>query len=348
MIMIKKIDFRSDTSTSPTPAMLKAMSVAACGNEGYGDDPTLCRLEKRAADLFAKEAALFVPSGTMGNLVAVMSHVGRGDEVILEANSHIITNECGGLCVAAGAIPRTIVGERGVMALAQMKELIRKKSSKTPKTGLLCLENTHNKSGGSVLPLSYIKSVGNLAHSYGIPVHMDGARIFNASVATSVHVKEIAAPVDSVMFCLSKGLSCPAGSLLVGGADFIERAKYNKKLLGGVLRQTGILAAAGLVALDEMIERLRDDHDKARNLAQSLAHMKNIEIKVGTVETNMVYFRLCLEEDICLKIIDSMKANGILLDYKGDGIVRMVTHKDITEDDIDLTLNLLSTQVGMY
>ncbi|MEA5034881.1 low-specificity L-threonine aldolase [Cloacibacillus evryensis] len=341
-----KSDFRSDTSTRPTQSMLQAMLLAECGNEGYGDDPTLNELERRASVLFGKDAALFMPSGTMANLVAVMSHINRGNEVILEADSHIITNECGGLCVVAGAIPRILPGEKGVMDLNKVEGLIRKQSFKTPSTGLICIENTHNKSSGSVLPMKYITDISALAHEHDVPVHMDGARIFNASVASSTPVKEIAAPVDSVTFCLSKGLCCPAGAMLLGRKAFIDEARRNKKMLGGIMRQTGILAAAGLIALDETVERLQDDHNNAKLLALKLAEINDIFIDINSVQSNMVYFKINVSESKCLNIIQYLKNNGVLVDYKGGGSVRMVTHKDISEQDINKAIRQIISAIN--
>ncbi len=343
-----KSDFRSDTSTRPPQSMLQAMLLAECGNEGYGDDPTLGELEKKASRLFGKESALFMPSGTMANLVAVMSHINRGDEVILGVDSHIMTKECGGLCVVAGAVPRTLPEKNGVMDINCVESLIRGQSFKTPATGLVCIENTHNKSSGSVLPIKYIESITSLAHKYNIHIHMDGARVFNAAVALSVPVKDIVAAVDSVGFCLSKGLGCPAGAVLLGNKDFIDKAKRNKKMLGGVMRQTGILAAAGLVALDEMIERLEDDHSNAKLLAEGLSKISNITIDVAIVQTNMVYFKINLSENKCLLIIKYFKEQGLLVEYKGGGIVRMVTHKDISQNNVKEALAQISEAMKIF
>lgn len=340
------IDFRSDTSTMPTNEMIEEMTKAKIGNEGYGDDPTIKELERRAAEITGKESSIFLPSGTMGNLVAVTSHVQRGDEVILESDSHIITNECGGLCVVSGAIPRTLKGSRGVMDVDELKMLIRRESAKTPKTSLICLENTHNKSSGSILPFEYIKMVSEIAHERGIPIHLDGARIFNASVATKMAVKTIVEPVDSVMFCLSKGLACPVGSILAGRKDFIEKARYVKKMLGGVMRQAGILAAAGLVALDKMIDRLSEDHRNAKYLASGLSVLPGFKVEPRNVETNMVYFEIEYPDDICREIIKRLKNDGILVDYKGNGLFRMVTHKDIGGQDIEKALSVFRAAVS--
>lgn len=341
------IDFRSDTCTAPTAAMLRAMVDAKFGNEGYGDDSVVNELEAKAALTFKKEAAVFLPSGTMGNLISILSHVCRGEEIITDIDAHIVTNECGGICAVAGAIPKTLLSKKGVMSLPDVKKAIKSSGSvKTPRTGLICIENTHNKSSGSVLPMEYIEAICNLAHENYIPVHMDGARIFNASIASGRPVCEIVRYVDSITFCLSKGLGCPAGAVLLGKSEFIKKARFYKKMLGGVMRQTGIIAAAGIIALDEMVDRLKADHLNAKLLASGLSRMDKIIIEISDIQTNIVYFRIKLTEDACVKVVENLKMKyGILVDYKGDGTVRMVTHKDISKDDVEYTLLKLEAEI---
>ena len=257
------IDLRSDTVTKPTSAMRQAMATAEVGDDVYEEDPTVRRLEALGAEMIGKEAALFVPSGTMGNQIAAMTHLNRGDEVILEAESHIFYYEVGGLALLSGAQARPLPGRRGFMEPEQITHAIREENIHFPRTGLLCLENTHNRAGGAVLTPEQTKAMAEAGRQKGIPVHLDGARIFNAAIALGIDVRELTAPVDSVMFCLSKGLGAPVGSILAGSKCFITHARKNRKVLGGGLRQSGVLAAAGLIALEQMVERLAEDHDHA-------------------------------------------------------------------------------------
>lgn len=331
-------DFRSDTSTLPTKEMLIAITNAKLGNDGYGEDPTVNELEKKSAILLGKEAAVLVPSGTMGNLAALMAHCNRGEEVILEATSHTLINEMGGISSVAQLIPRTIEGTRGVIFPEQVEKLIRPKSKTTPQTGLVWIENTHNSAGGTIFPPDIAESVAEVAHEHNIPVHMDGERVFNAAIALGVDIKRITKPVDSVMFGLSKSLCCPIGSVLVGSKVFVEKARKIRHMLGGRMRQAGIIAASGIVALDSMIDRLSIDHANAKRLAQGLSKLFYIQIDLKTVQTNLVRFNLIGQKIEGMGLTQRLKDCGILVDYKGGGF-RMVTHKDISQEAVDKALS---------
>lgn len=330
---MKMIDLRSDTCTLPTQEMRDAMAKAEVGNDGFGEDPSMNLLEEKAAELMGKEAALFAASGTMGNLLANMTHGKECDEVIMEAGSHALNNEFGGVSTIANRIPRSLRGVNGAIPVEEIRSLIRT-SGGTVETGLIWLENSHNNAGGVCLNSKYIADVCNLAHSYGVPVHVDGARIFNASAALGISAKELCAPVDSVMFCLSKGLSCPVGSMLVGSKEFIKRARHNRKRLGGQMRQAGVLATAGIVALNHMIDRLREDNENAHFLAASLQAISELGIDMSKVETNIVLFNLEGKLKGKAKEIGfALKKENILVNVRGDSIIRVVTHKDVTKED---------------
>ena len=336
-INMQYFDFRSDTSTLPTKEMIIAVTNAKLGNDGYGEDPTVNELEKKSAILLGKEAAVLVPSGTMGNLIALMTHCGRGQEVILEATSHILKNEMGGISSVAHLIPRTIEGTLGVILPEQVEKLIRPKFENTPKTGLVCIENTHNQAGGTIFPLDIAKSLCEVAHEHNIPVHLDGERIFNAAVALGVDVKRITKPFDSVMFGLSKSLCCPIGSVFLGSKVFIEKARKIRHMLGGRMRQAGIIAAFGIVALDSMIDRLSIDHANAKRLAQGLSKLSYIHIDLKTVQTNIVRFNIIEERIDRMELFQSLKNCAILVDYKGDSL-RMVTQNDISQEAVNKAL----------
>ena len=333
-------DFRSDSSTLPTREMIKAISNAKLGNDGYGEDPTVNELEKISAILLGKESAVLVPSGTMGNLIALIAHCNIGEEIIVEATSHVLTSEMGGIGSIAQLTPRTIEGNRGVILSKQVKKLIRPKSKtkNTPKTGLVWIENTHNSAGGTIFPLDIAESVAEVAHDYSIPVHMDGERVFNAAVALGVDIKRISEPIDSVMFGLSKGLCCPIGSVLVGSKKFIKKARGIRHMLGGRMRQAGIIAASGIIALNSMINRLSIDHTNSKRLAQGLSKFSYIQIDLKTVQTNLVRFKINGNKINGIELTQRLKNCGILIDYKGDGF-RMVTHKDISRKAVDKALN---------
>ncbi|NLG84881.1 MAG: low-specificity L-threonine aldolase [Firmicutes bacterium] len=340
-----RIDLRSDTVTQPTPAMRTAMARARVGDDVFGEDPTVRELEELGAAMIGKEAALFVASGTMGNQVAVMTHASRGDEVIVEAEAHIYYYEVGALAVLAGVQARPVVGERGYIPPERISAAIRPESINFPRTALLCLENTHNRAGGAVITPRQMRAMAEVAHARGIPVHLDGARIFNAAVALGVTAAELAAPADSVMFCLSKGLCAPVGSLLAGSREFIARARKCRKMLGGGMRQAGILAAAGIVALREMVERLAEDHAKARRLAEGLAAIRGIAIDPAGVETNIVLFSVAPLGVGSEDFLARLAARGVLGTSFGEDTVRFVTHHDVDASQIDLALRAVAEVV---
>jgi len=326
------IDLRSDTVTRPTPAMRKAMAGAEVGDDVYREDPTVRLLEEKAASLLGKEAGLFVPTGSMGNAVAVAVHARRGEEVILDADCHIMNYEMGTLAAFAGAMPHPVRGARGFPTPEQVEAAIRPPIYYCCRTTLLCLENTHNMQGGGIYPRDRFVSVVDLARRRGLKVHVDGARIFNASIASGVPAAKLAEGTDSVMFCLSKGLGAPVGSMLVGSRAFIEEAVAVRKRMGGGMRQVGILAAAGLVALETEVSRLADDHANARLLAERLVEIPGIEIDPPRVETNIVIFRTT--KIAAASLADRLKAAGVLcLDISADQ-VRMVTHHDVSRDQV--------------
>jgi threonine aldolase len=322
------IDLRSDTVTQPTPAMRAAMAQAQVGDDVYGEDPTVNRLQELAAGMLGKPAALFVPSGTMGNLAAVLAHCGRGDEVILGQLAHTFLYEAGGIAALGGVHPHTLPNQPdGTMALEAIAAAIRPQDAHFPTSRLLALESTHNRCGGVALTTSYTRQASELAREHGLAVHLDGARIFNAAVALGQPVSALVEPVDSVTFCLSKGLCAPVGSLLCGSVEFIERAHRIRKQLGGGMRQAGVLAAAGIVALEQIVPRLGEDHARARQLASRLAEIPGLELVFGLPHTNMVY--VALAEQLPLEaraIADSLQEQGVLVGVVGQRRFRLVTH----------------------
>jgi len=337
----KKIDLRSDTVTLPTDEMREAMSNAEVGDDVYQEDPTVHRLEELAAKKIGKEAALFVPSGTMGNLIAVLTHCQRGDEVILEMDSHIYYYEVGGMSAVAGVIPRLIAGDKGILNPQDVKMALREINLHYPKTTLICVENTHNRAGGTITSPKIIEEICQLAHQRNIQVHLDGARIFNAAVALNIKPALLAKDVDSMMFCLSKGLSAPVGSILTGSKEFIQRARKNRKMLGGGIRQAGILAAAGIIALENMVERLEEDHKNARILGEGLADIGGIKIDLETIQTNMVYFNLNKSGMNTYQFLPKLAEYNILGSPQPPTKVRLVTHYGINEDDIYATIKAI-------
>ncbi|MGB6607995.1 MAG: low-specificity L-threonine aldolase [Atribacterota bacterium] len=337
----KKIDLRSDTVTLPTDEMREAMSNAEVGDDVYQEDPTVHRLEELAAKKIGKEAALFVPSGTMGNLIAVLTHCQRGDEVILEMDSHIYYYEVGGMSAVAGVIPRLIAGDKGILNPQDVKMALREINLHYPKTTLICVENTHNRAGGTITSPKIIEEICQLAHQRNIQVHLDGARIFNAAVALNIKPALLAKDVDSMMFCLSKGLSAPVGSILTGSKEFIQRARKNRKMLGGGMRQAGILAAAGIIALENMVERLEEDHKNARILGEGLADIGGIKIDLETIQTNMVYFNLNKSGMNTYQFLPKLAEYNILGSPQPPTKVRLVTHYGINEDDIYATIKAI-------
>ncbi|ADL07436.1 low-specificity L-threonine aldolase [Thermosediminibacter oceani] len=332
--MAKYIDLRSDTVTLPTPEMREAMYRAEVGDDVYGEDPTVRRLEEMAAEITGKEAAMFVTSGTQGNQVCIMTHTRPGDEIILEEKSHIFTYEVGGIGYLAGVQARLIPGKRGVMDPTDIEAAIREDDLHFPRTSLICVENTHNRAGGTVIPMDTLEKTYEVAKKHGIPVHMDGARIFNAATYLGVPVRDIARYADSVMFCLSKGLCAPVGSIVAGSRDFINRARKFRKMLGGGLRQAGFLAAAGIVALEKMTERLKEDHENARLLAEGLNSIPGISIDMKTVQTNIV---ICDISGLGIsgnELAGRLLEKGIKINGGSGSLVRFVTHYGIDKNDV--------------
>ena len=343
---LKKIDLRSDTVTLPTDEMREAMNNAEVGDDVYQEDPTVNRLEELAAKKIGKEAALFVPSGTMGNLIAVLTHCQRGDEVILEMDSHIYYYEVGGMSAVAGVIPRLIVGDKGILNPQDIKRALRENNLHYPSTTLICVENTHNRAGGTIASPEIIEEICQLAHQRNIQVHLDGARIFNAAVALNLDPATLTKNVDSVMFCLSKGLSAPVGSILTGSKEFIQKARKNRKMLGGGMRQAGILAAAGIIAIENMVERLGEDHKNARILGEGLADISGIKVDLRTIQTNMVYFDLNKSGIDTYQFLPKLAEYNILGSPRPPTKVRLVTHYGISEEDIYTTIKAIKEIVG--
>lgn len=332
---------RSDTVTLPTDEMREAMNNAEVGDDVYQEDPTVNQLEELAANKAGKEAALFVPSGTMGNLIAVLTHCQRGDEVIVEMDFHIYYYEVGGMSAVAGVIPRLIIGNKGIPDPQDIKMALRDENLHYPKTTLICLENTHNRAGGTITPPEVIEEICRLAHQQNIQVHLDGARIFNAAIALNIQPALLTKNVDSLMFCLSKGLSAPVGSILAGSKEFIQRARKNRKMLGGGMRQAGILAAAGIIALEQMMERLKEDHKNARILGEGLANISGIKVDLETVQTNMVYFDLQESGIDTYQFLPKLAKYNILGLPRPPTKVRLVTHYGISEEDIYATIKAI-------
>ena len=328
------IDLRSDTVTRPTPAMRAAMASAEVGDDVYGEDPTVNQLEARAAQIFGREAAVFVPTGTMGNQIAIRLHTQHGQEVICEARSHVLDWEMAMMSAFSGCSPRTIAGERGILTWSQIRSGIAPKIYYRAATGLICLENTHNMAGGTVTPLPLYEEIWEGAHEAGLPTHLDGARVFNAAVALRISVADLTRGFDTVNFCLSKGLGAPVGSLLVGSHDSIERARIYRKALGGGMRQAGILAAAGLIALEEGPLRLHEDHANARLLADAIATCQSAEIDLLSVQTNIVFFTLKDGGD-APALVATLKSEGILCSAIGPHAVRLVTHLDVSREQCE-------------
>ena len=339
---MKTIDLRSDTVTLPTPAMREAIYRAELGDDVFGEDPTTNRLEKLAAQRMGKEAGLLVASGTMGNLVCLLTHCGRGEEVILGDQSHTFVYEAGGMSALGGIHPHTIANQPdGTMRLEDIEAAIRGDDVHFPRTRLICLENTHNRCNGSALTPQYTEAVAGLAKNRSLAVHLDGARIFNAAVALGVGVKELTRSVDSLSFCLSKGLSAPVGSVVCGSKKFIAQARRIRKVLGGGMRQSGIIAAAGIVALEQMVDRITDDHRNARRLAEGIARIEGLSIDLTRTQTNIVYFELATERLAADRLATELGKKGVKLLPVGPRRLRAVTHYGISAEDIDLTLTAL-------
>jgi len=334
------IDLRSDTVTLPPPEMRRAMYEAELGDDVYGEDPTINRLEKRAAELVGKPAGLFVTSGTQGNLVAVLTHATRGDEIVVGDEAHILHYEVGGASTLAGVQVRTVPTQRdGTLPLAGIQAVLRDRTDfHNPHTRLICLENTHNRRGGVVLRPAYMRQVRELARANDVAVHLDGARLFNAAVALDLPVAALTEDVDSVTFCASKGLAAPVGSVLCGSADWIDRARRWRKMMGGGMRQAGVIAAGALYALDHMVDRLAEDHALAHRLAEGLAAIPGIAIDLAGVETNIVVFSVSQSGRSPMAILDALAARGVLASEFDRSLIRMVTHYGIEAPQIEATL----------
>lgn len=340
------INLRSDTQTLPTEEMLEKIRYTPLGDDVFGEDPTVNKLEELSAEKLGKEAALFVTSGTMGNLCALMSHTRPGDEVILEAGSHIYYNEVGGFATLAGLSPRLIEGENGIMTVDMIKNEIRPENIHYPLATLLCIENTHNRGGGTVYTVSLMNEIAQFAHENGFKVHIDGARIFNAAVALGVEAKELVKNADSVMFCLSKGLSAPVGSMLVGNKLFVERARKVRKMLGGGMRQAGVIAAAGIVALEKMVSRLAEDHANARYIAEELVNVKGLGIDLNTVQTNMVYCDISKLKISVTQLAELLMKKGVLVSTVQPHKVRLVTNRHISRNDAEKAVEVIKEVAG--
>jgi threonine aldolase len=337
---MRTVELRSDTMTRPTPAMRKAMAEADVGDDVFGEDQTVNRLEMLAAERLHKEAALFVCSGTMANLVSQMAHCGRGDEMILGSLAHSFYYEQGGSAAVASIHPRTIPNQAdGKLALDEIEAAIRTDNIHFPRTRLIALENTHNLCGGAPLEAAYVREVAAIARRHGIGLHVDGARLFNAAVALGVPAHRLVADADSVSVCLSKGLAAPVGSVVCGSREFIQTARRARKLLGGGMRQAGVLAAAGIVALTEMVERLAEDHANARRLAEGLAGISGLELDPGRYVTNIVYFDVTRQGLTAAELVARLQREGVRMLAAGPRSLRAVTHYEATAQDIEFALS---------
>jgi threonine aldolase len=335
------IDLRSDTVTRPTPAMRRAMAEAEVGDDVFGDDPTVNRLQARVAELLGKPAALFVPSGTMANQLAMRAWTEPGDEAIMERDSHSFNMEGGGAAALSGVQVRPLEGKRGVITAEQVEEAIRPDDHHFPRTRVVFLENTHNRAGGTVYPLSEIERVGAVCAKHGLRLHMDGARLWNAVAATGTSAAQYAAPFDSISVCLSKGLGCPLGSLVAGPVEFVERVHRFRKQWGGGMRQVGIVAAAGLHALDHHVERLKDDHANAKLLARGLKEVPGIGIRLEDVETNMVFFEVPRAKVSAQGVVAALREQGVLMVATSASRIRAVTHVDVATADIERAVGVV-------
>jgi len=340
------IDLRSDTVTQPTPAMRKAMINAEVGDDVYGEDPTMNLLQEKVAAILGKEASLFVPSGTMANQLAIKSHTQPGDEVIIEATSHPYNFEGGASAALSGVQFSCLKGVRGILDASQIEEVIRPEDHHFPVTRLICLENTHNRGGGAIYPVEKMSQISRLAKSKGLLLHLDGARLWNASVATGIKPHEYAQWADSVSVCLSKGLGAPIGSLVAGTRAFIDRVHRFRKMFGGGMRQVGMLAAAGIYALDHHMERLKEDHQNAKRLASGLKEIKGVFINPQEVETNILIFDVAETGMTSPQVRDAMKKEGVLIHAVGKTQIRLVTHLDVSKDDIEVALNAFKRGLG--
>ena len=339
------IDLRSDVVTRPTEAMRRAMAAADVGDDGAGEDPTVNRLEDLAAAKTGKAAALYCPSGTMANHVALFTHTQRGDEVIVESFSHMYFSEVGGMATLAGLQARCVPGRQGILDPEDVRRAIRPENIHFPRTGLICVENTHNRASGVCTPLPVMQALARVAHDAGIPLHVDGARVFNAAVALGLTVDKLVADADSVQFCVSKGLGAPVGSLLAGSREFIGKARKVRKLLGGTMRQAGVIAAAGIIALETMVDRLAEDHANARRLAEGLAALPGITVDLTAVQTNIVIFNTVGTGKAAAAIVAEVAKSGVLIGASTPESIRAVTHKDVSAADIETALQAIARAV---
>lgn len=328
------IDLRSDTVTRPSHAMREAMARAEVGDDVFGEDPTVNGLQEYVADLLGKEAALFVPSGTMGNQICIKVHTHAGDEVVVERDCHVFNYETAGIAFLSAAQVHTVDGSRGVLPVEGIRRAIRPQVYYMPRTALICVENTHNRAGGAVYPIENVREVSAFARQHGIRVHLDGARLWNACVATGIKPDEYARHVDSVSVCLSKGLGAPVGSVIAGSREFIAEARRYRKIFGGGMRQAGLLAAAGMYALRNNISRLADDHEKAGLLARELAQIRGIGIDVDSVHTNIVIANVEATGKTPPEILEMLKGQGVLFSQGTYNSIRAVTHMDVSMDDV--------------
>jgi len=340
-----KLDFRSDTITEPTDEMREAMARAKVGDDGREGDPTVRELEEYSAQLLGTEAALFVISGTMGNLVSVLTHTRHGQEIIVERDAHIFWTEVAGIAAVGGLLVNRVAGTDGIMTPEDVEATIRPAKLHFPETGLICLENTHNMAGGTVWTVAQMVAVKTVAERHGIPVHLDGARIFNASVALGVPAKEIAAQADSATFCLSKGLSAPVGSVIVGSRPFIEVARKKRQMLGGTTRQGGVIAAAGLVAMKSMVNRLAEDHALARRLAEKLSTIAGLDVNLRTVQTNIVRTKVSALGVPAAKVAELLAAHNVYVLAQQTETLRWLTHRHVTAADVDQAATSMSKVV---
>ena len=344
---MRTIDLRSDTVTQPTEAMRKAMASAPVGDDVFGEDPTVNRLEEMAAEMLGKEAGLFVTSGTMGNLVCQLAQCARGEEIILGDKAHILTSEQCGASTLGGISLRTIPNQPdGKLLPEHIEGAVRPENVHCPRTRMIALENTHNRCNGSPLNTAYMDAVGEIARRHGLKLHVDGARIFNAAAAVGVSAAELVKQADSVMFCLSKGLAAPVGSVVCGSADFIAESRRIRKVLGGGMRQAGIIAAAGVVALTEMVDRLSEDHANAKKLAMGLAEIADIIIDPDQIKTDIVFFKINRADLTAEALADRLKTEGIKVGPKPSNEIRAVTNYHISSEDIDYTLGVFKKVLG--
>jgi len=337
------IDLRSDTVTKPSPEMRRAMFEAEVGDDVYAEDPTINRLEKRAAEIFGREAALFVPSGTMGNQIAIKLHTHHGQEVICEERGHVFNYEMAMMAHFSGVVPRTVWAEDGILTWEHVKSKLKTKSYHAAKTGLVSLENTHNMAGGTIAPPEVFDHVCDRVHDAGLPVHLDGARVFNAAVALGTDVAKLTAKADTVMFCLSKGLGAPVGSLLVGRAEMIDRGRNYRKALGGGMRQAGILAAAGLIALEQGPEKLAQDHANAKFLAQGLSEIRGIAIDHAKVQTNILICEISGTGMTSTELSGKLASRNVLANGVSPTLIRFVTHLDVSREQCAEALQVVAS-----